>query len=286
MHARKHPHPLAAGRAHTRVQTHSAVRQGRGTFYNCRAHRPGHTHHGPPGAGRKASSGLDSAPRHHHPSTHPGFLPSEMFPYSGLPGLWGKGPLRNAAGATWGQKLERPVPGLFPPANSLSEKTICGERPGGRRAPGRLLASPPAPPPLPPPPRGPRAASGVVAPPPSGPGAALAGEPRRLSALFGPGEAWERQASPSPPSQQADPGPPDYFCLHQQDCGQPRRLAGRRRRGGVGRGLFQGSPEGALPLRSSRSERAQQDSGGRVEEKKRQKRERKSKREREKERRR
>lgn len=124
-----------------------------------------------------------------------------------------------------GAKLELTVPCLALLADSLTEK-LCVARAG-------WPASPP-PPPLASPPR-------AASPRPSGglgcraaarcAGAGLASAPRRLSALFGqPG--LERQAFLSPPSQQADPGPPDYFCLISAGMRQPRRRAGGRRRRG------------------------------------------------------
>lgn len=126
-----------------------------------------------------------------------------------------------------GGKLELTVPCLARPPDSLTEKLFVAR--------ARWPASP-----LPPPSR----------PLPAQPPAAL-GRPRlqcrcpaprsrarrrpcRLSALFGP-RGLERQAFLSPPSQQADPGPPDYFCLISAGMRQPRRRAaaagGRRRRG-------------------------------------------------------
>lgn len=159
-----------------------------------------------------------------------------MFPYLACQVSGEKG-LRNAAGATWGQSWNGLFPACSLPANSLSEKLFAAREAG-------WPASPPAASPRVPSPRRRRCrrlpaalgrprAGGAAA---QRPGAALAGEPRRLSALFGPGEAWERQASPSPPSQQADPGPPDYFCLISAGMRQPRRLAGGGGGGGVGRG--------------------------------------------------
>lgn len=206
MHARKHPHPQPPPCPHKDADT--LGRRDKGAHIcGCRGTPPPrHTHHCRRVGGRPRPS-----------SGSPHFF-QRMFPYLACQVSGERA--SEMQQEPLGGKLELTVPCLALPADSLTEKLFVA-RAGWPASP--------LPPPLASPPRtasrGPRAASAAV-PLPS------AQEPACRRALRLICAVWTARVGKagflSPPSQQADPGPPDYFCLISAGMRQPRR---RRRRG-------------------------------------------------------
>lgn len=209
VHARKHPHPQPPPCPHKGADTLGGRHKGAHICGRRGTPPPWHTHRCRRVAGR---------PRPGSGSPH---ASQRMFPYLACQVSGERA--SEMQQEPLGGKLELTVPCLALPADSLTEKLFVAR--------AGWPASPP-PPPLASPPRaaasrGPRAASAGLQRRCPAPGSLLAGVPCGLSALFGQ-RGLERQAFLSPPSQQADPGPPDYFCLISAGMRQPRR---RRRRG-------------------------------------------------------